>query len=213
MHIPIDTAPFGKIAGKRRDVAVHGIVQLDGNHIVSADHDVGSHVKNKGRESALMLTQKSSIHPHIRHQKSTVKFEKEVKSRIGARHGKVASIPTGALVVSRAGTILPIGNIPSVRQIQVRPGRIIEANVLRICNVLLEKPPVGIQSNILAAAGGRNIGLRRHQKRTADTAHRQQRQNSKLLHKCAAAQAMRIKQHRRAKFDEGQSSNTISCVW
>ena len=38
-------------------------------------------------------------------------------------------------------------------------------------------------------------------------------QNSKLLHKCAAAQAMRIRQHRRAKFDDGQSSNTISCVW
>jgi len=135
------------------------IVQPDGDQVGGAKSDVGRHIKDKGREPALVFAHEYSVHPHIRHQKSAVELEKIMQARIGGGYGKIIAVPANALEIGRAG--LPIRDVPRVRQVQVRPGGIIVTDVRRIgAGVREDEPPVRIHDDILAAVYWRRVRLR-----------------------------------------------------
>ena len=64
MDIAINATPEGEIRIQRRKISIEGIIKFDGDDVIPADIDIRSHVKDKGRETALMFAQKIPVDPN-----------------------------------------------------------------------------------------------------------------------------------------------------
>src|SRR5579862_7123029 len=159
MHIAINAAKKCEIRVERRDIRVEGVVYLDRNHVVSAEVHIRRHVKSKRRKTALMLSEQIPIDVNIRNEKCPVELQKHLAPAVTAIDRVMRSIPANAAIIIIAA-ILAVQIVPGVRQIQVRPRRIIEGWVLRSGNILPDKTPIGINDRIDAMVRRRNINLR-----------------------------------------------------
>ena len=82
-----------------------------------------------------------------------------MKTGIAVAYRIVRSIPGDAAVISGGGVALSVGNIPSVRQVHVRPGRIIEVGRLRPRDILLDELPPCVQDIVHPQTGRRSVNL------------------------------------------------------
>src|SRR5258708_2233899 len=121
MKVAIDATEEGEICAQGRDIRVKGIVNLHGNDVVRADHDVGGHVEGKRGEPALVLAQIVAVEPDVGDQERAIEFQEELPSGIPRAYRVMSPIPTDAAVVI-VPAVFSVQIVPSVRQLDNGPG-------------------------------------------------------------------------------------------
>lgn len=155
VHVAIDAAEDGEIAGQGRDVFEMGIVHADGDDIVARVDGTGD-VKAERREIPAMLADECSVYIYIGDGRGGIEAQEII---LTAGNTQVGAIPPRPAVII-VPAVLAVVIVPGVGEIELLPVGIVKAGRLGPGHVHADKAPILIDEAIgVSAAADKTDGV------------------------------------------------------
>ena len=112
MHAAIDSAEKGEVSRERRDIVKRSVADPNGEHVISADAGVTSHLEPEHPEAAAMLPQVIAVNPDVRHDVGAVEVNPQLASRFAGIDKEMNAVKARPSIIGAEG--LPVMNVPGV---------------------------------------------------------------------------------------------------